>query len=253
MRQPLVAGNWKMHKTPSAALEFFDGLVASTAEPSGVDVWLFPAYPALPGLAARAAESWIKVGAQNLHEADDGAFTGEVSALMLTEAGAAGVLVGHSERRHVFGESDDRIRAKFHQAIRYGLLPVLCVGETLDERDQGRGSDVVLGQIERVLADAPSPSGDAFVIAYEPVWAIGTGHTATPDQAREMHAEIRSALTPFLNEEAQRVRLLYGGSVKPTNAADLLNQPDVDGALVGGASLEPDTFLPIVQAAGRTP
>ncbi|RMF18600.1 MAG: triose-phosphate isomerase [Candidatus Dadabacteria bacterium] len=241
MVRPLIAGNWKMHKTIAQATTFVSEL--SGALSTDAEVRLYPPFTALAATARAAADTAIAVGAQNLHDQREGAFTGEVSADMLTDAGATSVLVGHSERRHLFGEDDAWINRKVHAAIRSGLDVVLCVGETLDERDGGHAQQVVERQIRAGLDAVPANA--TVDVAYEPVWAIGTGRTATPEQAQEMHAFIRT----LLNETGIGARILYGGSVKPGNAEQLLACQDIDGVLVGGASLEPESFAQIIAAA----
>jgi triosephosphate isomerase len=222
----MIAGNWKMFKGPTETLAFFDGFTA----PDGVDVVICPSYVSLE---VAVGEEW-PIYAQNVHWADDGAFTGEVSASMLVELGVRGTLVGHSERRLYFGETDETVRLRADAALAAGLAVIACVGETEAERDAGATDEVLRRQVEAL------PVHDALVIAYEPVWAIGTGKTATPEMAQEAHALIKS-----LHE----TRVLYGGSVKPENAAELLGQTDVDGALVGGASLDPASFSSLCQIA----
>lgn len=241
-RQPLIAGNWKMHHTIAQALAYFASLRQLLSTAGRAQVWLFPPATALAALRDATAGHWLRLGAQNLHESDEGAYTGELAASMLREAGAVGVLIGHSERRHLFGESDDRIAAKVAQAQRHGLTPFLCVGETRSQREAGEAEAVVRTQLEQGLRDADPTK---VVIAYEPVWAIGTGLTATPAEAQAMHQVVRTAL----GDTAADTQILYGGSVKPDNATELLSQPDVDGLLVGGASLNPADFAAIVAAA----
>ena len=222
----LIAGNWKMFKGPAETLAFFDGFEA----PDGVEVVLCPPFVSLE---AAVGEEW-PIYAQNVHWAADGAFTGEVSAQMLVEIGVSGALVGHSERRQLFGETDDTVRRRAEAALEAGLGVIACVGETEAEREAGETEAVLRRQVAVV------PMHERLVIAYEPVWAIGTGKTATPAMAQDAHALIKSL---------HDTRVLYGGSVKPENAAELLSQPAVDGALVGGASLDPDSFGAICQAA----
>ncbi|MEP6813528.1 MAG: triose-phosphate isomerase [Actinomycetota bacterium] len=222
----LIAANWKMFKGPAETLAFFDGFEA----PDGVEVVLCPPFVSLE---AAVGEEW-PIYAQNVHWAADGAFTGEVSAQMLVEIGVAGALVGHSERRQLFGETDDTVRLRAEAALAAGLGVIACVGETEAEREAGETEAVLRRQV------AVIPRHERLVIAYEPVWAIGTGKTATPEMAQDAHAVIKSL---------HDTRVLYGGSVKPENASELLSQPDVDGALVGGASLDPDSFAAICRAA----
>jgi triosephosphate isomerase len=226
MGSKLIAGNWKMFKGPTDTLEFFDGFMA----PDGVDVVLCPPYVSLE---VAVGEEW-PIYAQNVHWADEGAFTGEVSASMLVELGVRGSLVGHSERRLYFGETDETVRLRADAALAAGLGVIACVGETEEEREAGETEAVLRRQV------AALPVHEALVIAYEPVWAIGTGKTATPALAQEAHALIKSL---------HDTRVLYGGSVKPENAAELLGQPDIDGALVGGASLDPASFSSLCQIA----
>ena len=222
----LIAGNWKMFKGPAETLAFFDGFEA----PDGVDVVLCPPFVSLE---AAVGEEW-PIYAQSVHWAADGAFTGEISAQMLVEIGVTGALVGHSERRQLFGETDDTVRRRAEAALEAGLGVIACVGETEDEREAGETEAVLRRQV------AVIPQHERLVIAYEPVWAIGTGKTATPQMAQDAHALIKSL---------HDTRVLYGGSVKPDNAAELLSQPAVDGALVGGAALDPDSFAAICRAA----
>jgi len=248
-RTPYVAANWKMHKTV-AETEAFLGELLPKLPANGVDVVVCPPYPSL----ARAVElcgERVAVAAQNMHEADSGAFTGEVSAPMLRELGVRAVVLGHSERRQHFGESDEALARKLPAALEAGLQPILCIGENEAQRDGGETEEVLTRQLDADLAELSDAHLEQLVIAYEPIWAIGTGRNATPEQAQEAIALIRQTVA-FRNAEAEdAVRILYGGSVKPGNAAELIDQPDVDGALVGGASLDPGDFLPIVEAAAR--
>ncbi len=248
MRNPVVAGNWKMNHPPEEARRFFGAFRPSWPGPEP-DVLVFP--PALSLAAARAAlpeRPAVRLGVQNVHPEPSGAFTGEISAPMARAAGASHVLVGHSERRRLFGESDRDAAAKARAVVRAGLVPVVCVGETLEERRAGRVRAVVVRQLDAALAVlAPV---DEMMIAYEPVWAIGTGETATPEDAAAAHAILRDRLgETWGGERAASVRILYGGSVNPGNAARLLARDDVDGVLVGGASLEPGSFARIAEAA----
>jgi triosephosphate isomerase (TIM) len=230
----LIAANWKMCKGPSETRAFCEAF----SPPDGVETVLCPPYVSLQA----ALESQHTVFAQNVHWADEGAFTGEISAPMLVELGVRGSIIGHSERRQHFGETDETVARRARAAQEHELGVIACIGETVEERESGQMELVLRIQIE-AIADAIDESDDRFVIAYEPVWAIGTGKTATPEQAQEAHALIKSILD---------VRVLYGGSVKPENAAELLSQPDVDGALVGGASLELESFTAICQAAASS-
>jgi len=244
----VIAGNWKMYKTRPGALALVDtilaGLPGVAAEAS---LLVFPPFPSLAAVAERCRGTRLEVGAQNFHPATEGAFTGEVSGAMLLEAGATHVLVGHSERRKLFGEGDEFLARKLTSALGQGLKPVFCVGETLEERDADRTGDVIRRQVERGLGELGAAESNRLLIAYEPVWAIGTGRTATPAQAREAHGFLRDLLRSRWGEAAAAVPLLYGGSVKPENAAELLAQPDIDGVLVGGASLEGPSFLGIAR------
>jgi triosephosphate isomerase len=248
MRTPLIAGNWKMHKTLAEARELVRGIREGIAGIRGVDVLICPPFPLLFPMAKAVAGSSIRLGAQNAHEAPQGAFTGEVSVAMLKDVGCSDVIVGHSERRQLFGEDDSLLARKVRAGVRGGLHVIYCVGETLEEREAGRTQTVVERQMNHVINRDVAP--DRISVAYEPVWAIGTGKTATPDQAQEVHKHIRTILASTYDPDtADGVRLLYGGSVKPQNAADLFAQPDVDGALVGGACLETSDFLAIITAA----
>jgi triosephosphate isomerase len=248
-RTPFIAGNWKMHKTVAEALAFLAALPPRAGAADGVDVALCAPFTDLPALVERAAGSGLGIYAQNMHWEDSGAYTGEVSPPMLAELGVDGVVLGHSERRELFAETDAALARKVPAALRAGLRPILCVGETEDEREQGETDRKLRRQIEEDLAGIPDERLAEVVIAYEPIWAIGTGKVATPDQAQEAIAFVRALLATRSPEQAAQVRVLYGGSVKPENAAELLALPDVDGALVGGASLEPESFTAIVAAA----
>ena len=248
-RTPLLAANWKMHKTVEETEGFLAAFLPALPE-SGAEVVICPPYPSLKAAVEHCAQSRVSVAAQNMHESDSGAFTGEVAAPMLIELGVRGVILGHSERREHFGETDEALARKLPAALAAGLQPILCVGEREGERDAGETMQVLDRQLEADLADVPGERLAEVVIAYEPIWAIGTGRTATPDQAQEAIAHIRERVAGRDGEAAEAVRILYGGSVKPDNAAELLAQPDIDGALVGGASLDPSDFLAIVEAAG---
>lgn len=250
MRRPFIAGNWKMYKTPSEADALAEALKRALVQQSAVDVAVAPTFLALPTVAARLRQSGVHVAAQNLHPEPHGAFTGEVSGEMLRSIGVAYCIVGHSERRQFFGEDDALVSRKVHACFRAGLLPILCVGELLPERDAGHAETVVERQLSVGLSGLHADQLPSVTIAYEPVWAIGTGRTATPTQAQEMHAFIRAWLAARFPAFVPRsVRIQYGGSVKPGNAASLLSQPDIDGALVGGAALVAEDFLGIVKAA----
>lgn len=249
MRTPLIAGNWKMYKTVAEAVELVEALLkgAEQGYASERDVLVCPPFTALYPLAPLLADSSIALGAQNMYPADEGAFTGEVSPVMLKDIGCRYVILGHSERRQIFGEDDELINRKVRAALQHGLTPVLCIGETKPQRDAGDAETVTLGQLRAGLTGLSATQARDVVIAYEPVWAIGTGDTATPADAQAMHAAIRAALaTDYGHDIADAVRVLYGGSVKPDNVDALMAQPDIDGALVGGASLKADQFARII-------
>ena len=249
-RTPCLAANWKMHKTIEETEAFLGAFLP--AMPAGsVDVVICPPYLALKSAVERCAQSPVRVAAQNMHEEDSGAFTGEVSAPMLRELGVDGVILGHSERRQYFNETDEALARKVSAALAAGLEPILCVGETDEQRDGDETKDVLERQVSADLAEVEAGQLDRVVIAYEPVWAIGTGRTASAEQAQEAIAFIRGLVSSRDEGAAERIRIVYGGSVKPANAAELLAQSDNDGALVGGASLEPDDFAAIVAAAAR--
>ncbi|MEZ4265521.1 MAG: triose-phosphate isomerase [Myxococcota bacterium] len=249
LRRCLIAGNWKMHTDRAGAVALAEAVGQSVAELGDVDVAVIPPACFLEAVTAVLAGGAVAVGAQNLHPAEKGAFTGEISVSMLRSLGVRYVLCGHSERRHVFGESSAFVGEKVRAAHAGGLVPVLCVGETLEDRDAGRTEAVVAEQLDLGLASLDAAQVEATVIAYEPVWAIGTGRTATPAQAQEVHAFLRARLLSAYGAAcAAAVRIQYGGSVKPDNAAELLAQPDIDGALVGGASLDAASFAKIAAA-----
>lgn len=245
-RRPLVAGNWKMHHGGSTGIDLATAIVRLALEVPAVDLVVGPPFTALAACAHECDGSRVQVAAQNLYPKDSGAFTGEVSAPMLVEAGCTWVIVGHSERRQHFGESDGFVAEKVAAALRSGLLPIVCVGETLQEREAGRTLEVVERQVRAFLGTLAA-SDHAVAIAYEPVWAIGTGRTATAAQAGEAHAHIRKRLRQWFGADAaERCHVIYGGSVKPDNIRELMADPDVDGALVGGASLDVKSFAAIV-------
>jgi triosephosphate isomerase len=249
-RTPLVAGNWKMFKTRGEAADFCAALLPLVEDLDEVDLAICPPFTALDIVSERLGDGAIGVWGQNVHEAPEGAFTGETSCRMLIDAGATGVLLGHSERRALFGETDEALARKLTAALAHGLEPVLCIGESEAERDGGATESRLLAQLEGALTGLTSSQVLQVTIAYEPVWAIGTGRSATPEIAQAAHAFIRGAITERHGEEcAAAIRILYGGSVKPDNAASLLGQPDVDGALVGGASLDPQGLAAIARAA----
>ncbi len=247
-RRPYVAANWKMNKTATEADEFLDTFLP-TQSADGAEVVLCPPWLALQRVAERCAGTPVKVAAQNMFYEDSGAFTGEVSAPMLLDAGVDGTILGHSERRQFFGETDEALARKVPKAIGAGLEPILCVGESQAERESNDTEAVLSHQVLTDLAEVHTGDLDKVVIAYEPVWAIGTGLTASPEQAQEACEFIRNLLRSRDDAKAAQVRILYGGSVKPGNAAELLALPDIDGALVGGAALDPDDFGAIVAAA----
>lgn len=252
-RSTVVAANWKMHKTERDVEPYLATFRRSAPRDGVVRLIFFPPAPILAAMA-RAADGLAEVGAQNCHWEKEGAFTGEISVPMIAAAGARAVLVGHSERRAMFGETDETCAKKVDAVLRGGLAAMLCVGETLEERDAGRQRAVVIRQLSRALHDLPAVDdlSARLSVAYEPVWAIGTGRTAAPQDAQEMHAAIREALATLVGAgPSARIPVLYGGSVKAGNAADLLTQSDVDGALVGGASLSPEEFAAIAAAAAE--
>jgi len=248
-RRPFIAGNWKMNLGPQAAADLASKLHQTLMDDTGVDVLIAPTFIAIPSVAERIKHTGILLAGQDLHPAENGAYTSQISGTMLKEAGCGYVIVGHSERRSLFGDDDIAINAKVHAAYRSGLLPILCIGETLEQRESGTAIDVVTQQLSAGLAGLEPDQVVSTTLAYEPVWAIGTGVTASPEQAQEMHAAIRSWLAEnYPAFVAKQTRIQYGGSVKPANAAELLNQPDIDGALVGGASLNAESFVAIIRA-----
>lgn len=249
MRRPLVCGNWKLHGSLERTAGLIDAVAAGTAELSTVDVAACPVFVHLPLACERVAGSDLMVGAQDVSDRDEGAFTGEVAAPMLAELGARIAIVGHSERRARHGETDAGVAAKFEAARRAGLMPIVCVGESLEQRDAGRALEVVGAQLDAVLAHTGIDGFDGGVIAYEPIWAIGTGRTATPADAQEVHALLRSRLAAHDDGLAERTRIVYGGSMKAANAAQLMAMADIDGGLVGGASLDANEFIQIARAA----
>lgn len=252
MRSILIAGNWKMNMGPKETAAFFEQLDdAAQKEIDGVEAAVCPPFVSLASaFSARKSGSAVKIGAQNMHFEDNGAFTGEISTTMLNELGCDFVILGHSERREYFGEDDAVVNKKVKKALADGVTPIVCVGEVLAERKEGRHFDVVKEQTAGSLAGLSPSDAKQIVIAYEPVWAIGTGETASPEQAQEMHAFIRQQLADLFNQDiAEAVRILYGGSMKPGNAGELLQQTDVDGGLIGGASLKPSDFSELVAIA----
>jgi triosephosphate isomerase len=251
MRRPFIAGNWKLNKTIAEAEELIGALLPRVGAVEDVDVVICPPYLALQAAVDSARGSAVQVYAQNMHEKDAGAFTGEVSAPMLSEIDVAGVILGHSERRQYFGETDRALQQKVPGALDAGLVPILCVGETEEERERGDTERKLRHQVQEALDKVALEDLPRVVIAYEPIWAIGTGLSATPDQAQEAVGFVRALVEGFDKAAGQAVRVLYGGSLKPDNCADLLALPDVDGALVGGASLEPAAFAEIVEHTHR--
>ena len=250
-RKPIMAGNWKMNLVVSEAEALAKDLNAGLDGSEGVDAVVAPAFTALVPIARALSGSSVSLAAQNLHWESFGAYTGEICAEMLKDVGCKYAIIGHSERRQFFHETDETVNKRLKAALAGGLIPILCVGETLEERKGGLTQGVVEKQIRGGLEGIPSEDAETMVLAYEPVWAIGTGETATPDQAQEVHAAIRALLKDLYDEGiAEGMRIQYGGSVKPDNVVDLMSRPDIDGALVGGASLKADSFLKIVKFQG---
>jgi triosephosphate isomerase len=248
MRIPLIAGNWKMYKTVAEAVELVEALLEGLGDTSDREVLVCPPYTALHALSPLLQDTPIDLGAQDVFYEAQGAYTGAIAPPMLRDLGCTYVIVGHSERRQYFGEDDALVNRKLHAALAHSLRPILCVGETKPQRDAGKAEEVVVGQVRAGLAGVAASALTDLVIAYEPVWAIGTGDTATPADAQAMHATIRRTLAGLYDQEtADQVRIQYGGSVKPDNVDELMAQPDIDGALVGGASLKADSFLRIVR------
>ena len=248
MRKPFLAGNWKMNTNSVTSVNLAAALAQDLAEINTVDVAVCPPFVYLQAVAAALTVSDIAVGAQDVYFEGNGAFTGEISCAMLKDCGCAYVILGHSERRHILGETDALINKKIRTAIQSGLLPIFCVGELLEQRDSGRTMEVVADQIKKGLEGISAEQVKAVTIAYEPVWAIGTGRNATPDQAQEVHAMIRKLLGEIYSQSlAESLRIQYGGSAKPANTAELMAQPDVDGLLIGGASLKAEDFVAMVK------
>ncbi len=251
MRRKIIAGNWKMNKNLSESINLISGIKNGLPQNVSAEVIVCPPFTSLETVHSLIEEVPVHLGAQNMYFENSGAFTGEISADMLKSVGCEFVILGHSERRHIFGETDEIVNKKIKQAVSNGLKPIFCVGETLEERENGKAFDVIENQITSGLAEISGDDFNKIVIAYEPVWAIGTGKTASPGQAQEIHKFIRELISKLYSQiQAENVRILYGGSVKPNNAADLLSQPDIDGALVGGACLQAESFLQIIEAAG---
>ena len=250
MRIPIVAGNWKMHKTAAEAAAFVEALRPAAGAAGNCEIVLAPAFTALPAAVRAAGGTRIQISAQNLHWEPKGAYTGEISAAMLTEIGCSHVIIGHSERRQYFGETDGTVHLRVLAALDAGLRPIVCVGETLAQREAGNTGTVLTEQFSAGVGALDPEQFGKLVLAYEPVWAIGTGRTATPDIADESHRLLRSlAADRFGDSAAARVRILYGGSVKPSNFASLLGRDDIDGGLIGGASLDPESFAALVRVA----
>lgn len=248
MRRPLIAGNWKMNlnRVESVALA---KSISSTEMDSEVDVMIAPPTIYLDSVGSAISGSRVAMGGQDVYFESNGAFTGETSTSMLADVGCTFVILGHSERRHVIGETDELINKKVHATLSAGLTPVVCVGELLEQREAGQTREIIKSQFKGSLAGLSDDQIQKTIIAYEPVWAIGTGKTASPEQAQEVHADLRKLLADEYNREtSESVRILYGGSVKPENASDLMSQSDIDGALVGGASLKADSFVAIINA-----
>jgi triosephosphate isomerase (TIM) len=246
-RKPLIAANWKMYKTPAQAQEFMKNFLPLVTNHERDEIVVCPSFTSISVVIAAVTGSGVAIGAQNMHFADEGAFTGETSPVMLKAIGATHVILGHSERRQYFCETDEMINKKLKAALQHGLVPIVCVGEVLAEREAGKTEEVLLRQTRGVLAGITAGEAAPIVIAYEPVWAIGTGKTATPQMAAEAHGVIRRDVGRLLGGEiAGNLRILYGGSVKPDNATTLMHEEDIDGALVGGASLDPQSFAKIV-------
>lgn len=247
-RRPIMAGNWKMHMLVAEAESLVRDLISGLDGTEEVDIVVAPPFPSLHPVGRLLDGSPIALAAQNLHWETSGAYTGEVSARMLLDVGCKYVIIGHSERRQYFGETDETVNRRIKAALSEGLDPILCVGEVLEERRSGRTWEVVGGQIQKALEGVSRSDAEKLIVAYEPVWAIGTGETATPEQAQEVHAQIRGLMAELYDEAiGEGVRIQYGGSVKPDNVRGLMAKPDVDGALVGGASLKAESFLGIVK------
>ena len=249
-RKIFIAGNWKMNKTAAETAELASALKASLAQFAGTcEIAVCPTFTSLATAVEILKGSNVKVGAQNIHWADNGAYTGEISGAMLKEIGVEYVIIGHSERRQYFGETDETVNQRIKAALKYGLKPIVCIGETLAEREGGVTNTVLEKQIRGAFADISAADMDAITIAYEPVWAIGTGKTATPDVAQETHAFIRSVLTALYGDKAQDIVVQYGGSMKAENSGALVSKQDIDGGLIGGAALKADSFTALIQNA----
>jgi triosephosphate isomerase len=247
-RKALIAANWKMYKTPAEAQAFVDAFLPLVAGHTRDEIALFPSPVLLPTVVAACMGSNVAVGAQNIHFAEEGAYTGETSIGQLQAVGGTHTLIGHSERRQYFAETDEIVNKKLHTALKHSAVPIVCIGEVLEEREAGKTSSVLKTQLNGAFAGIAPEAAKPIVIAYEPVWAIGTGKTATPEIAADAHSIIRAEVASLLGKDiAAAMRILYGGSVKPDNATALISQEEIDGALVGGASLKPDSFTAIVK------
>lgn len=252
MRKPVIAGNWKMFKTVGEAQSFWDSVSSASIDASKVDAVICAPYLQLPTLVESAKNSSIHIGAQNMHQEKEGAFTGEISGDMLKDVGVTHVIIGHSERRQYFNETDETVNQKTKVALDLGLTPIVCVGESLEQREANETETVVSKQVAEAFEGLTEEQIEKTIVAYEPIWAIGTGKTATADDANQVCQSIRETLLDLHGEEAANAtRILYGGSVKPANIEELLGKEDIDGALVGGASLEADSFLQLVEAAQK--
>ena len=252
MRKPVIAGNWKLYKTSAEAVELVSGLLPLVSGADNVEIVVAPVFTVLDRVNRVIAGSNVKLAAQDCYWEAEGAFTGEVSPRMLLDAGCSHVIIGHSERRQYFGETDETVNKKLKAAVASGLIVLFCIGETLAERESGRTFEVLKRQLAGGLAGVPEAGLKKVIVAYEPVWAIGTGKTASDDQAQEAHAFIRGEIKGLYSASAaDSMRILYGGSVKPDNIAGLISRPDIDGALVGGASLKADSFAALVNAAQK--
>lgn len=250
MRKKVIAGNWKMHNDISESQNLVSGIINGLGNDTKCDVIVCPPFTSLSEVNTLIKDSNVKLGAQNMHYEESGAFTGEISNSMLKSVGCEYVIIGHSERRTIFGENDEMINKKIIKALESGLKVIFCIGESLEQREEGVTNDVVKKQIVSGLMNVTSDDLTNIIIAYEPIWAIGTGKTATPEQAQEVHSFIRGLIDEiYSTESAENLVIQYGGSVKPDNAATLLSQPDIDGALVGGACLKADSFLSIIVSA----
>lgn len=252
MRKPVIAGNWKMFKTVGEANSFWEAVSGATVDAAKVEAVICAPYLQLPSLVQSASGSAFHIGAQNMHEEQEGAFTGEISGAMLKDLGVTHVIIGHSERRQYFNETDDSVNAKTKTALDQGLTPIVCVGESLEQREAGDTETIVSNQVAAAFEGLTEEQVEKTIVAYEPIWAIGTGKTATADDANQVCQAIRETLLDLHGEEAANAtRILYGGSVKPANIDELLSKEDIDGALVGGASLEADSYLQLVEAAQK--